>query len=75
MPGMQALGGEGSEAANAFERTYRERLLEAYPPRPDGSTIFPFRRFFLVASRPSLSDIYSEYAAYHSHQLDKGWKS
>ena len=75
LPAAQALGGEGTEAADAFERIYRERLLAAYPPRPDGSTIFPFHRFFVVASRPSLSDIYSEYASYHNHQLDKGWKS
>ena len=25
--------------------------------------------------RPSLLDVYAEYAAYHNHQLDKGWKS
>ena len=71
----QALGGEGSEAANAFERIYRERAAKAYPRRADGGTIFPFSRFFLVANRGDLNDIYSEYAAYHNHQLDKGWKS
>ena len=40
-----------------------------------GTTIFPATHFFLVAQRPSLLDVYSEYAAYHDHQLTKGWKS
>jgi trans-aconitate 2-methyltransferase len=34
-------------------RDYREQLIpllaEAYPPRPDGRTFFPFRRIFVVA--------------------------
>ena len=52
-----------------------ERLLQAYPRGKDGSTLFPFTRFFMVAQRPSLLDVYMEYAEYHNHQLDKGWKS
>ena len=30
---------------------YRERLARAYPPRPDGITLYPFRRLFFVAVR------------------------
>ena len=59
----------------AFEARYRERVASAYPKGVDGSTLFPFTRFFLVARRPSLLEVYSEYAAYHDHQLTKGWKS
>lgn len=74
-PLIDACGGDGSEAAAAFEDAYRKRLRAAYPPGPTGETLFPFRRFFLVAHRPSLLDVYAEYAQYHNHQLDKGWKS
>ncbi len=34
-----------------FEERYSELLNEAYPRRPDGSTLFPFRRLFIVARR------------------------
>lgn len=33
----------------AFEDDYAARLREAYPARPDGCTLFPFRRLFLLA--------------------------
>ena len=33
----------------AFENAYRARLASAYPPRADGTTLFPFRRLFIVA--------------------------
>ena len=33
-----------------FEAAYRRRVLAAYPKRGDGSTLFPFRRLFLVAT-------------------------
>jgi len=33
-----------------FEAEYRRRVLEAYPKRGDGSTLFPFRRLFFVAT-------------------------
>ncbi len=33
-----------------FLADYRRRLAAAYPPRPDGTTLFPFRRLFLVAA-------------------------
>ncbi|MEO8346486.1 MAG: methyltransferase domain-containing protein [Betaproteobacteria bacterium] len=34
-----------------FLGEYRQRLVVAYPPRADGSTLFPFRRLFIVANR------------------------
>ena len=33
----------------AFLARYGERLLAAYPKQPDGKTLFPFRRIFLLA--------------------------
>lgn len=47
-PFLDAL--EGAERA-AFEEAYAARLRAAYPPQPDGRTLFPFRRLFLVAAR------------------------
>lgn len=41
---------EGAERL-AFETAYRERVRPAYPPGPDGKTLFPFRRLFIVAQR------------------------
>jgi trans-aconitate 2-methyltransferase len=35
----------------AFEADYAQRLRAAYPPLAGGSTLFPFRRLFLVAQR------------------------
>jgi trans-aconitate 2-methyltransferase len=35
----------------AFEAEYKDRLRTAYPKRPDGRTLFPFRRLFIVACR------------------------
>jgi len=35
----------------AFEDDYRERVRPWYPPEPDGRTLFPFRRLFIVAQR------------------------
>lgn len=34
-----------------FARLYGERLAAAYPPRPDGKTLLPFLRVFMVAKR------------------------
>ena len=36
-----------------FLKVYRARLRQAYPRRADGSTVYPFPRLFLVATRPS----------------------
>ena len=35
----------------AFLEDYSRRILEAYPPRSNGGTLFPFRRLFMVATR------------------------
>ena len=32
-----------------YENAYRARILKAYPKRPDGKTLFPFRRLFIIA--------------------------
>lgn len=32
-----------------FEAEYKARLRDAYPRRPDGKTLFPFKRLFIVA--------------------------
>ena len=32
-----------------FLATYRQRLRQTYPTRPDGHTLYPFRRLFIVA--------------------------
>lgn len=37
--------------AEAFEREYRAAIAAAYPKDAEGVTLFPFRRFFLVAQR------------------------
>lgn len=47
-PFLEALQGEEREA---FERDYAARVRQAYPPRADGRTLFPFRRLFIVARK------------------------
>jgi len=37
--------------ARDFEADYRRQIAAAYPPCSDGVTLFPFRRFFLLAQR------------------------
>jgi len=37
--------------AHEFEVEYRTAIAAAYPKQADGVTLFPFRRFFLVAQR------------------------
>ena len=44
-PFVQALD---ETSVEAFEAEYAERLLEAYPHRRDGSTLYPFSRLFIV---------------------------
>jgi trans-aconitate 2-methyltransferase len=38
-------------ARGAFLADYTRRMAEAYPRRADGTTLFPFRRLFAVATR------------------------
>lgn len=47
-PFAQRLDGK---ERNAFEEAVRARLARAYPAGPDGRTLFPFRRLFVVATR------------------------
>ncbi len=47
-PFIDALADGGAEE---FLSEYRERVAHAYPPQRDGSTLFPFRRLFFVATR------------------------
>lgn len=39
-------------ARAAFEARYAAEVARAYPRRPDGRTLFPFRRLFIVATAP-----------------------
>jgi trans-aconitate 2-methyltransferase len=36
---------------SAFEAAYARRVAQAYPPLPNGQTLFPFRRLFMVLQR------------------------
>lgn len=47
-PFLDAL--EGDER-NAFIALYQKRLNAAYPRRDDGTTLFPFQRLFVVATK------------------------
>jgi trans-aconitate methyltransferase len=51
-PYIEALGGRGSPRGLAFEAKYRELIAQAYPKQSDGRTLFNFKRFFLVATKP-----------------------
>jgi trans-aconitate 2-methyltransferase len=46
-PVLDALS---DEEAEEFVAAYAASLAEAYPPEDDGSTLFPFRRIFIVVS-------------------------
>ncbi len=45
-PTLQALP---DDLRPSFEAEFRRRLAEAYPARPDGTVVLPFRRVFAVA--------------------------
>ncbi|HEX3945730.1 MAG TPA: trans-aconitate 2-methyltransferase [Rhizomicrobium sp.] len=47
-PFVQPLG---EDERKVFLTQYRARLRNAYPRRPDGKTLFPFQRLFVVARR------------------------
>ncbi len=40
-----------ADERDAFVAEYKDGCRAAYPKRPDGSTLFPFRRIFMVAVR------------------------
>lgn len=48
-PFLQALDGEAER--QAFLDAYRRRLAAIFPPRPDGKTLLPFPRLFILARR------------------------
>ncbi|MBT4125810.1 MAG: methyltransferase domain-containing protein [Chloroflexi bacterium] len=48
MPLLNAL--EEPERSD-FEAAYAELVLSRYPKQPDGTTVFPFKRMFIVATR------------------------
>lgn len=48
-PFLQACADDAERAA--FLAAYRARAAEAHPKRPDGVTLMPFRRIFMVALR------------------------
>ena len=45
------LNGLEGEERSRFLDAYRQALRDAYPRRRDGSTVYPFRRLFIVAVR------------------------
>jgi len=47
-PVLNGLDGADREV---YLEEYRRRLRERYPRRPDGQTLYPFRRLFMVARR------------------------
>ena len=47
-PVLESLGGEKRER---FLAEYTRRLRDEYPSRADGTTLYPFRRLFVVAVR------------------------
>ena len=49
-PTLQALP---DDLRAPFEEEFRRRLARAYPVRPDGTVLLPFRRVFAVARRPA----------------------
>ncbi len=47
-PLLEALD---DDERQAYEADYKRRLRAAYPRRSDGTTLFPFRRLFIIAMR------------------------
>lgn len=45
------LNGLAGEERERFLGAYRRALRRTYPARPDGTTLYPFRRLFIVATR------------------------
>ncbi len=51
IPVMNGLGGPEAPLCQRFLADYRALTNAAYPRRPDCTTLFPFRRLFIVATR------------------------
>lgn len=50
-PFVDACGGIESDKGKAFVAKYRELIAEKYPSTADQKTLFPMKRFFVVAQR------------------------
>ena len=48
-PYLQAFSSEAER--DRFVDAYRARVSRAFPRRPDGTTLFPFPRLFVLARR------------------------
>lgn len=48
-PYMDALDGGEPKLREGFLAAYAAEMRRAYPPRPDGAVLLPFRRLFIVA--------------------------
>jgi len=48
-PYLEALGGKDTPDGEAFFQKYAELIAISYPKQTDGTTIFPMKRFFVVA--------------------------
>lgn len=46
---LPLLGAIEEPERSAFEEAYAARVAAVYPRRPDGKTLFPFRRLFMIA--------------------------
>ena len=46
------LGALDESERSQFEQNYADRVATLYPRRPDGKTLFPFRRLFIIATAP-----------------------
>jgi len=53
---LKVLGGEGAPEADKLHAEYRELIAKHYPPLPSGTTVFPFKRFFLVARKKAATE-------------------
>ncbi|KAL1510738.1 hypothetical protein AB1Y20_007025 [Prymnesium parvum] len=73
--GQLSLAPLEERAREALTREYLRLVGAACPKEADGSWLLELSYTFVVARRPGLMDIYTDYAAYHDHQLTKGWKS
>ncbi len=49
--GGLGLGALEEPLRGDFEADYRRRIKAAYPAQPDGHTLLPFRRLFMVAEK------------------------
>lgn len=73
--GLVSLLGLERAVARQVQSVFEREIEKHCPKQPNGSRLLEMSYAFVVAKRPDLMDIYTDYAAYHDHQLTKGWKS